>query len=49
MGLPLTLSETPGGLRLPAPEHGQHTEEVLIDVLGYSWDDIGELRKKEVL
>jgi crotonobetainyl-CoA:carnitine CoA-transferase CaiB-like acyl-CoA transferase len=49
VGLPLTLSETPGGLRLPAPEHGQHTEEVLIDVLGYSWDDIGELRKKEVL
>ncbi len=24
----------------PAPEHGQHTEEVLLDVLGLSWDEI---------
>ena len=49
LGLPIALSETPGKLRLPAPQLGQHTEEVLIDVLGYSWDDIGALRKKEVL
>jgi crotonobetainyl-CoA:carnitine CoA-transferase CaiB-like acyl-CoA transferase len=49
VGLPVQLSETPGGLRLPAPQLGQHTEEVLMEVLDYSWDDISELRKKEVL
>lgn len=28
----------------PAPEHGQHTEEVLLE-LGYSWEDIASLRE----
>ena len=33
-------------LRLePSPEAGQHTEEVLLE-LGYSWDEIGELRER---
>ncbi len=49
LGLPIRLSETPGELRLPAPQYGQHTEEILTEVLGYSWDDIGELREKKVL
>jgi crotonobetainyl-CoA:carnitine CoA-transferase CaiB-like acyl-CoA transferase len=26
-----------------APEHGQHTEEVLLE-LGYTWEEIGALR-----
>jgi crotonobetainyl-CoA:carnitine CoA-transferase CaiB-like acyl-CoA transferase len=30
-------------IRLPAPEVGQHTEEVLLE-LGYTWDDIVELK-----
>jgi crotonobetainyl-CoA:carnitine CoA-transferase CaiB-like acyl-CoA transferase len=42
-GLPIALSESPGELR-PAPELGQHTEEVL-QSLGYSWDDIQRLRE----
>ncbi|MDR7551330.1 MAG: CoA transferase [Armatimonadota bacterium] len=41
-GLAVGFSETPGELR-PAPELGQHTEEVL-QALGYSWDDILRLR-----
>ncbi|MDJ0848337.1 MAG: CoA transferase [Myxococcota bacterium] len=34
----------------PAPEHGQHTEEVLMDVLGLSWDEIsGHKERKAIL
>jgi crotonobetainyl-CoA:carnitine CoA-transferase CaiB-like acyl-CoA transferase len=49
VGMPVRLSETPGSVRLPAPELGQHTEETLIDWLGYDWDRIAELRKHEVI
>jgi crotonobetainyl-CoA:carnitine CoA-transferase CaiB-like acyl-CoA transferase len=49
VGIPVRLSETPGQLRLPAPEFGQHTEEVLTEMLGYSWDDIARLRDEEVI
>ena len=31
-----------------APELGQHTEEVLMELLGYTWDDIAKLREKGV-
>ena len=48
-GLPVALSKTPGTVRPVAPEFGQHTEEVLIDVAGYTWEDIAELREKEVI
>lgn len=41
-GLPLGLSATPGRLG-PAPELGQHTEEVL-EALGYTWEEISKLR-----
>ena len=44
-GPPVQFSETPGGFRLPAPEYGQHTEEILIDELGYTWKDIEELKE----
>ena len=49
LGMPFGLSETPGQVRTPAPEFGQHTEEVLADVLGYDWDEIGSLRQQEVI
>ncbi len=49
VGLPVRLSETPGSIRLPAPEFGQHTEEVLTEVLGCSWEEIGRLRQEEVI
>jgi crotonobetainyl-CoA:carnitine CoA-transferase CaiB-like acyl-CoA transferase len=42
------LSETPGSVRLPAPEHGQHTEEILLE-LGYDWDRIAALREAGVI
>jgi crotonobetainyl-CoA:carnitine CoA-transferase CaiB-like acyl-CoA transferase len=49
VGVPVRLSETPGSIRLPAPEFGQHTEEILTEVLGYSWEDVGRLRDTEVI
>jgi crotonobetainyl-CoA:carnitine CoA-transferase CaiB-like acyl-CoA transferase len=49
LGMPYRLSETPGSVREPAPEFGQHTEEVLVDLLGYDWDQVTDLRKREVI
>jgi crotonobetainyl-CoA:carnitine CoA-transferase CaiB-like acyl-CoA transferase len=49
VGVPVRLSETPGQVRLPAPEFGQHTEEILTEVLGYGWDDVADLRAREVI
>jgi crotonobetainyl-CoA:carnitine CoA-transferase CaiB-like acyl-CoA transferase len=49
VGVPVGLSETPGSIRRAAPELGQHTEEVLLDVLGWDWDRISALREKEVI
>ncbi|MPZ99965.1 MAG: CoA transferase, partial [Dehalococcoidia bacterium] len=39
VGIPLTMSETPGRVQGPAPELGANTEEVLLE-LDYTWDDI---------
>lgn len=41
--VPVRFSATPGEPAAAAPELGQHTEEVLLE-LGYSWDDITALR-----
>ncbi len=49
INVPVTYSETPGGIRLPAPECGQHTEEVLTEICGYSWEEVAGLREAEVI
>ena len=41
---PVTYSETPISTRKMAPALGENTEEVLIDLLGYDWDDIVALK-----
>ena len=46
---PNIYSETPAGIFREAPELGQHTEELLIDELGYTWDDISVLRDAGVI
>lgn len=43
------LSETPGSIRSLGPELGEHTEEVLRDLLGLSDEQIAELRAKKVV
>jgi crotonobetainyl-CoA:carnitine CoA-transferase CaiB-like acyl-CoA transferase len=49
VGVPVKLSDTPGSVRLPAPEFGQHTEEILTGLLGYSWEEVERLRAAEVI
>lgn len=49
VGFPVGLTQTPAGIRLPAPEFGQHTEEILRDILGYSWEYIAKLKDDEVI
>jgi formyl-CoA transferase/CoA:oxalate CoA-transferase len=44
VGVPVRLSATPGSVRTPAPMLGQHTDEVLRDVLGLSEREIAALR-----
>jgi crotonobetainyl-CoA:carnitine CoA-transferase CaiB-like acyl-CoA transferase len=41
----VNLSETPGTIHSPAPEFGQHTEDVLLEA-GLMWEEIGELREQ---
>jgi crotonobetainyl-CoA:carnitine CoA-transferase CaiB-like acyl-CoA transferase len=45
---PIQLSETPAGVPHGAPEHGQHNEEILLE-LGFSWDDIERLKEKRAI
>ncbi|MBI4289555.1 MAG: CoA transferase [Chloroflexi bacterium] len=48
VNVPVTLSKTPGEIKRPAPEFGQHTEEILQEI-GYSWEEITGLREAEVI
>ena len=44
----VNLHGTPGSIRGPAPEFGQHTEEVLLET-GFSWEEIEALRSEGVI
>jgi crotonobetainyl-CoA:carnitine CoA-transferase CaiB-like acyl-CoA transferase len=49
VGTPVRLSKTPAELRMPAPMHGQHTHEVLREILDMSADEIAALDAAGVL
>ncbi|MCX6000713.1 MAG: CoA transferase [Chloroflexi bacterium] len=49
VGFPIGFSQTPCSIRREAPEFGQHTEEILTEILGYSWDDIARLKDEKVI
>jgi formyl-CoA transferase len=48
-GFPYKFSETPAAIRRPPPRLGEHTEEVLRDLLGYSAEEVSVLREQGVL
>jgi len=45
---PMQFDRTPTTPQGPAPEVGQHTEDILLE-LGFDWDQIGEARQRGVL
>lgn len=48
VGNPVTLGDYPEKVRLPAPQHGQHTDEVLLEY-GYSRTEVKKLREKHIV
>lgn len=48
-GSPLSFSDVERGTPAPAPILGQHTDEVLLDVLGMSSTDVGLLHDKGIV
>jgi crotonobetainyl-CoA:carnitine CoA-transferase CaiB-like acyl-CoA transferase len=42
---PVSFSDTPAAPAGPAPEMGEHTEAVLLE-LGYSWEEIAALKER---
>jgi CoA:oxalate CoA-transferase len=48
-GSPIRLSETPGEVRFPAPLLGQHSAEILKDLLGLSGEEIEQLREEGII
>lgn len=48
IGYPVRMEKTPWKMRGPAPELGQHTEEILLEN-GSSWDEILQLKEQGVI
>jgi CoA:oxalate CoA-transferase len=49
LGSPVQFGETPARVRSTAPELGQHTDEVLARILGYSAARISDLRQRKIV
>jgi len=45
---PVVLDRTPSSIRTAPPERGQQTEELLSE-LGYTYDEIGDLRSRNII
>lgn len=48
-GIPIKLSDTPGAVEKPAPLLGQHTEEILQEILGLNKQEIDNLRANKAI
>lgn len=49
IGFPMKFSETPGRIEIPPPSVGEHTEEILSTLLGYSREEIAKLKEDRVV
>ena len=48
-GVPIKLSDTPGDVDAPAPGLGEHTDEILTDMLKMSSDEMEQLRQEGII
>ena len=48
-GIPWRLTNSPNGVRAPAPLLGQDTYQVMRDILGYTDQKIAQLKEERVL
>ena len=48
-GIPIKLSETPGQIDAPAPNLGEHTSEVLTDLLGLETEEVNQLKQNGIV
>lgn len=48
-GVPVKLSETPGGIETPAAQLGEHNEEIYCSLLGYKNNDLVILKEEGVI
>jgi len=43
------FSRTPGDVEFLGPRHGQHNDEIYVDELGFSEEELAELESEEVI
>lgn len=48
-GIPVKLTETPGKVRTPAPELGEHNYEIYTSLLGFSESEIESLKREGII
>lgn len=48
-GFPYKMSQTPAKIHRPPPLLGEHTEEVLIERLGYTSEKVAQLKEQKVI
>ena len=48
-GSPIKLMDTMPRINIPAPTLGQHNHDVYVDMLGYSEEEVEEMRKRNVI
>lgn len=49
LGFPILLKQTPSKITQMAPALGQHTRNVLMDLLGYTYDKVMQLKQDKII